>query len=91
MVSDLNGNDEEVARYLFLSELLQADWEEVDGPLQLRADLQLAELEREPHFQNARILLQKLVEEKGADTTAAGNLTRSYAGQMLEDMNMPKN
>lgn len=90
MVSDLNGNDEEVARYLFLSELLQADWEEADGPLRLRADLQLAELERAPHFQNARILLQKLVKEKGAATTAAGNLTRSFAGQMLEVMHMPR-
>jgi hypothetical protein len=89
MVSDLSENDQEIARYLFLSELLRADWAQTDGPLRLRADLPLAELERASHFQNARTLLQMLVEENGAPATAAGKLTRSFAGRMLEVMHMP--
>lgn len=89
MVSDLSGNDAEAARHLFLAALLRADWTQADGPLQLRADLQLAELAHASHFQNARILLQILVEENGALATAAGNLARSFAGRMLEVMHMP--
>ncbi len=89
MVSDLSGNDEEVVRYRFLVELLRADWEDADGPLRLRADLPLAELERAPHFQNARILLGALIEENGTATTATGNLNRKFAERMFEEMRMP--
>ena len=89
MVTDLSEDDLPLARHRFLVKLIQADWEQPDGALRLRRDLQLAELEHASHFQNARILLSALAEGKGAPATAAGNLNRKFARRMFEAMHMP--
>ena len=72
----------------FILQLIAADWEQPDGPLQLRADLTLAELEGAAHFHNARTILRALVEEDGAAATATGCFNRAFATRLFGEMRM---
>ena len=74
----------------FLIRLLQAEWDQPGGPLWVNADLSLIDVENALNFQNTRILLGTLADEKdGVPATAAGNLNRQFARRMFEAMHIP--
>lgn len=73
----------------FLHHLLLADWEALDGPLRLSADLKAADLASVDFFQNTRIFLGALAESKGVPPTATGNLPRVFVRQMFDRLQLP--
>jgi hypothetical protein len=70
----------------FALSLISANWETNEGPLFLRDDLTLAQLAGSRFFTESRLFLRLLHEDKGAQLTLQGNLTResvaSLAGRM---------
>ena len=64
----------------YLKSLYDADWEDPRGVIRFSADVKFSELDRATMFHNARIFLNTLIEEGGAETTATGNLTRAFVG-----------
>lgn len=75
----------------YLKSLYDADWEDPRGVIRFNADLKLVELARAEIFHNARIFLSTLLEEGGTPTTATGNLTREFVGQVIDRLQLPPN
>lgn len=72
----------------YLKSLYDADWEDECGVIRFSADIKLAELARAEVFHNAQIFLTALLEEGGTPTTATGNLTRAFVGQMFDRLQL---
>ncbi len=70
--------------------LLAAEWNAPDSPIRLRNDLSLDDVKQARFFDQTRLFLQLLTENKGAPLTAAGNLNRAYVAQMVERMDWPR-
>jgi hypothetical protein len=70
----------------FIAQLLKADWNAPNSPIQLAEDLSLDDVKQVLFFDQARQFLRLMDENKGAPLTATGNLNRAYVGQMLEKM-----
>lgn len=68
--------------------LLSDDWEG-GGPLVLREDARLADLDGADLVWNARLLLGALEDAGGTRATAAGNLNRAFVGSLLERSRWP--
>lgn len=69
-------------------ELLRGDWE-TTGPLRLNHELTLHDLADAEFFHNARTLMAELRDRGVVKATAAGNLNRTFVGEMLERMRWP--
>ena len=90
MISYSPGANGDAAFKPFLIRLLQTEWDQPGGPLWVDADLTLIDVQNALHFQNTRILLRALADEKdGVPATAAGNLNRQFARRMFEAMHIP--
>ena len=74
----------------FWRSLLTSDWEQLDGPLRLNAELALSDLVKADFLINARLFLAALAEQDGAPTTATGNLSRVFAGVMLDRLRLAR-
>lgn len=74
----------------FLRRLLDADWQDPQGPLRLSQNLILADLASSTFFQNTRVLLTALTESNGTVATATGNLNRVFVRQMFDRITLPK-
>jgi hypothetical protein len=66
-----------------LQSLYEADWEDPRGAIRFSAALKLDELSRAGIFHNARIFLNALIKEGSTPTTATGNLTRAFVGELF--------
>ena len=67
----------------------QADARDPLGPMRLREDVSLAELEQSTFLTNARLLLGRLKESEQR-ATAKGNLNRDFVRVMAAEMRMPE-
>jgi hypothetical protein len=74
----------------FVAQLLKADWNAPNSPIQLADDLSLEEVKHVLFFDQARQFLRLLEENKGAPLTATGNLNRAYVAQMIEKLDWLK-
>lgn len=70
----------------FIAQLLDADWNAPNSPIQLADDLTLDEVKHVLFFDQARQFLRLMDENKGAPLTATGNLNRAYVAQMMEKL-----
>lgn len=70
----------------FIAQLLKADWNAPNSPIQLADDLSLDDVKQVLFFDQARLFLRLMDENKGAPLTATGNLNRAYVGQMMEKL-----
>lgn len=71
-------------------ELLSADWEEADNPVQLNSELPAAELEKGIFFRNSRTLLLKAQREDGIGLTQTGNMQRKPISELIPDCIWPE-
>lgn len=60
-----------------LRNLLVAEWEAADGPLDLNAELHLGDFVKAEFLINPRLFLTALAEGDGAPATATGDLDRA--------------
>jgi hypothetical protein len=74
----------------FIRCLLAADWESADSPIRLREDLTLGQVTSSRFFDQTRIFLRLLAEDKGMALTARGNLNRAGVAKMVEHMAWPR-
>jgi len=70
----------------FIAQLLKADWNAPDSPIQMADDLSLDDVKHVLFFAQARQFLRLMDENKGAPLTATGNLNRAYVAQMMEKL-----
>ena len=71
---------------VFLSRLVNANWDTSDGPIQFYPNLSMPDLENASFFQNTRLFLSALYDENGVNATAVGNLTRKFVHWMFDRM-----
>lgn len=69
-----------------VEQLLYTPWSDPRSPLQLRRDLNLADLKDSAIFINARHFLQALADTAPVKPTTTGNLPRSFVRPLLEIM-----
>lgn len=74
---------------LHLLALMDAEWESPSGPVRLRDDLPLSQLAGSRFFTESRLFLRLLHEDKGAQLTPQGNLTRACVASLAERMPWP--
>ena len=74
----------------FIAQLLNADWNAPNSPIQLADDLSFDDVKHVLFFDQARQFLRLMDENKGAPLTATGNLNRAYVAQMIEKMDWPR-
>jgi hypothetical protein len=70
--------------------LLTANWESDNGPIRLRRNLTLSQVEKSLLFSQTRLFLRLLHEDKGAQLTVAGNLTRAGVASLSGRMPWPR-
>ena len=70
----------------FIAQLLKADWNSPNSPIQLANDLSLDDVKQVLFFDQVRQFLRLMDENRGAPLTATGNLNRAYVAQMIEKM-----
>jgi len=70
----------------FIAQLLKADWNAPNSPIQLANDLSLDDVKQVLFFDQVRQFLRLMDENRGAPLTATGNLNRAYVAQMIEKM-----
>ena len=70
----------------FIAQLLKADWNAPNSPIQLADDLSYEEVKHVFFFNQCRQFLRLIDENKGAPLTAMGNLNRAYVAQMMEKL-----
>jgi len=73
----------------FIAQLLNADWNAPNSPIQPADDLSLDDVKHVLFFNQARQFLRLMDENRGAPLTATGNLNRAYVAQMIEKMDWP--
>ncbi len=73
-----------------LYELMSANWEVSDGPVQLNGKLSAAELEKSILFRNSRALLLKAQKEDGIGLTNAGNMQRKPISELIPECIWPE-
>lgn len=71
-------------------ELLSANWEEDDGPVQLNSSLSAADVDNCVMFHNSRTLLLKAQKEDGIGLTQTGNLQRKPVAELIPDCIWPE-
>ncbi len=64
--------------------LITYEWDRPNAPILLNKDIPESHLEDVMYFQNTKILLTMLRDEKGAKITSAGNLNRAFAHRVGE-------
>jgi len=69
--------------------LMYSDWTVPEEGLYCRDDLSLEQVNQSEILHNARVFLGALRDEKGAKTTAKGNLNRKFVVLMVESMRWP--
>jgi len=70
----------------FIAQLLKADWNSPNSPIQMADDLPYEDLKTVLFFDQCRQFLRLMDENRGAPLTATGNLNRAYVAQMIEKM-----
>ena len=70
----------------FIRQLLFADWNARNAPIQMADDLQYEDIKGTLLFDQCRHFLRLMDENKGASLTATGNLNRAYVAQMMEKL-----
>jgi len=78
----------ELERYVRL--LQRPDWNEPDFPMQLKADLPVAEVADTRLLNQTRLFLKLLAENHSAPLTPGGYLKRAYVTKMIEQMEWPR-
>jgi hypothetical protein len=68
--------------------LLDADWEDENGPLRLNKSLAIAEVVDAPLLRNARLLANQCESEGGTKLTKAGNLNRKTVAALIPRMDL---
>jgi len=74
----------------FLRGLLTADWEANDGAIRLKRDLTIEQVVGSILFDQTRVFLRTLIEDKGAPLTKTGNLNRAVILRLVERMAWPR-
>ncbi len=69
--------------------LLQAPWDDENGPIRFNKTLKLNELQNAEILHRARIFLSEVVDSNCVKATVAGNLSRKFVGLMLDHMTWP--
>ena len=72
-----------------VSKLVYSDWEDERSAITFNRNLSLAELKKARIFQNARTLLQNVLESNGVKATDRGNLNRKFVLNMVDAMEWP--
>jgi hypothetical protein len=70
----------------FIAQLLKADWNAPNSPIQMADDLSYDEVKYVLFFDQARQFLRLMEENRGAPLTAMGNLNRAYVALMMEKL-----
>lgn len=70
----------------FIAQLLKADWNSPNSPIQMADDLPYEDLKSVLFFDQCRQFLRLIDENKGAPLTATGNLNRAYVALMMEKL-----
>jgi hypothetical protein len=73
----------------FLAGLLRCPWNDPQCPLQLNDRLTAEDVAGSSLYQNARLLMTTLRDEKGTPTTATGNLTRAFVARLQDRLVIP--
>jgi hypothetical protein len=81
-------SEEELKQTMY--SLLTANWESDGGPIRLRGDLTLTQAATSRLFDQTRLFLKLLHEDKGAQLTPQGNLTRASVAGLTERMPWPR-
>jgi hypothetical protein len=81
-------SEEELKQTMY--RLLTADWESDTGPIRLRRELTLTEAATSRLFDQTRLFLKLLHEDKGAQLTPQGNLTRASVAGLADRMPWPR-
>lgn len=68
--------------------LLDANWEDENGPLLLNQSLAIAEVVDAPLLRNVRLLVNQCESENGAQLTKAGNLNRKTVAALIPRMDL---
>lgn len=72
----------------FCRDLLEANWEDPNGPLRLSQEVEFADLGSAVFLHNTRVLLNALIESGGTAATTSGNLNRVFVRQVFDSMRL---
>jgi hypothetical protein len=73
-----------------IQSLLHADWETEESPIRLKGDLKLEQVAAARFFDQSRVFLRALAEDRGVSLTALGRINRAGVLRLIERMAWPR-